>query len=323
MTETRSLHRKLAEVYAEVERIPKRGRAPAEMGGFEFVQVGDAADPIRAALAKRSLTMLPSAIDVTGQTEHEDSRQRTVTTIDVRVTWIVTDGETGETATITSMGCGSDRGDKYVPKALSNAMKYAILLGFLMPTGDDPELTDSSDRQARRPRSAPAGLEPPPGGPRSTPPGPPDPGPKEELLGVLTKAGTVKPGGAEGYKLEARQSPDGMSLGFRLEVDGDRAIPQVLLEGQLAADVVDATGGKPESLAGQWAKVRGQLFTVSQAGRTTFYRLRVSSIETREWALPAPEPTPEAPSQPLFDAETEAQLDRAAEARVPAHAALP
>jgi hypothetical protein len=50
MAETRSLHRKLAQVMYEAERIPKRGKAPAAMGGFEFVQVGDAADFIRKAL---------------------------------------------------------------------------------------------------------------------------------------------------------------------------------------------------------------------------------------------------------------------------------
>ena len=69
MTETRSLHSKLAQVMYEVDRIPKNGRAPAAIGGFEFVQVGDAADVIRKALAEHSVSMLPSAIELLSETK--------------------------------------------------------------------------------------------------------------------------------------------------------------------------------------------------------------------------------------------------------------
>ena len=64
MPETHSLHRKLSEIYAAVDRIPKRGKAPREMGGFPFVQVGDVADAIRKELAARKLTMLPTQLDM-------------------------------------------------------------------------------------------------------------------------------------------------------------------------------------------------------------------------------------------------------------------
>ena len=70
MPDKLSLHGKLAQVMYEAERIPKRGRAPAAMGGFEFVQVGDAADVIRKALAEHKVSMIPSAIEFVDSIEH-------------------------------------------------------------------------------------------------------------------------------------------------------------------------------------------------------------------------------------------------------------
>ena len=134
---------------AEVDRIPKNGRAPKEMGGFEFVQVGDAADAIRKALGTRGVSMLPTSIEILGEKEHETKNGGVMTTYTIRTTWTLTDGESGETSVIQSIGTGADRGDKFAPKAQTNAMKYALLMGFLMSTGDDPEMQDTSDRRKR------------------------------------------------------------------------------------------------------------------------------------------------------------------------------
>jgi len=138
------LHGKLAEVMLAVGRIPKNGTAPAAMGGYKFVQVGDAADAIRKELGVRGVSMLPEAIEEISLQVGGGSRGNT-TTQTVRTTWRLTDGETGETATIQSMGTGQDNGDKYSPKAQTNAMKYALLMGFLLSTGDDPEASDLSE----------------------------------------------------------------------------------------------------------------------------------------------------------------------------------
>src|SRR6185369_556199 len=84
---TLSLHRKLAQVMHEVGRIPKNGTAPQAMGGFKFVEVGDAADAIRVALAEKLVSMIPTAIEVVGETEHPTSSGKMMTTLTVRTTW--------------------------------------------------------------------------------------------------------------------------------------------------------------------------------------------------------------------------------------------
>jgi hypothetical protein len=157
MTETRSLHRKLAQVMWEAERIPKNGRAPQAMGGFAFVQVGDAADFIRKALAEKVITMMPTAIRIVGQTDHATKAGGSMTTVDIVTDWTITDGESGESIVIQSFGAGADAGDKYSGKAQTNAMKYALLMGFLLSTGDDPELSEAA---AAHPPAATASAAP-------------------------------------------------------------------------------------------------------------------------------------------------------------------
>ena len=262
-TETRSLHRKLAEVMADVERIPKRGKAPPEMGGFAFAQVGDALDPIRKAMAERHLTMVPTGIEIAGQSEHEGIGGRgqpvTTTTLDLRVTWTVTDGDTGESLTFQSIGAGADRGDKYTGKAMTNALKYAILVPFLLPTGDDPELSNSEER-GRRP--SPAAT----------------PGADGSLIGTVEK-------GKPPVDYELRQRPDGPIAGFAL-VEGRQKL-QVLASGALA----EALAVWLPQMTGQRVKVWGTIDMVpwEKGGKKMppYRRVTLERIETPDFTLPA------------------------------------
>ena len=57
------------------------------------------------------------------------------------------DVDTGETITAKVAGQGLDSGDKAPYKAMTGALKYALLQSFLLATGDDPE----DERAARSP----------------------------------------------------------------------------------------------------------------------------------------------------------------------------
>lgn len=284
----RGLHAKLAEVMAEAGRIPKNGQYQGQ-GAFKYVMVGDAADAIRKALGERKVSMLPSQVDVVSEAEHATKSGGTMTTITIRTTWTLVDGETGETATIQSIGTGADSGDKASPKAQTNAMKYALLMGFLLSTGDDPEQSDSSDRQSKA-----VGQE------------------RLDHLGNLQKAGKVAKGGPDQYQGEFRQTPDGRVIGFRLNIEGDdKSIPQVVVTGPIGDALYMALG--EESLIGQHITVKGQLYNVRAEGRATYYRLIVGErptdfIETEDFRIPArpedagaTETAAEAETLPAFD----------------------
>lgn len=144
-----SLHRKLAAVMAAVGYVPKNGQGP----GYKFASATDVADKVRGELAARNLTMLPAHIERWGDPgETTLSGKQSVVTL--KVQWLITDGDSGESVTIESVGTGADSGDKATNKAQTIAMKYAMLLAFAIPTGDDPE-ADNGDAPVRRAARAP------------------------------------------------------------------------------------------------------------------------------------------------------------------------
>ena len=144
------LHRKLAEVMAEVGRVPKRGRN--EFHKYDYATEADIVEAVRDALSSRSVSLVPSVRQVL--------RDGTLTT--VLMAFQFTDGETGETSTHDWAGTGDDKGDKGLYKAMTGALKYFLLKTFLLPTGDDPEADAETDKRAagvaRQPRGkAPSG----------------------------------------------------------------------------------------------------------------------------------------------------------------------
>src|SRR6185369_947207 len=175
-------------------------------------------------------------------------------------------------------------GDKAAPKAQSNAMKYALLMGFLLSTGDDPEQTDTSDRQSRpAPPRLPARhdwrtVEPPSTDvtAASTPYQE-----AEELIGRVRRRGIIRNGSAESYKLDARIGPEGHAIGFRLEVGPEKHIPQCLVAGPLGELLYQATSEHPETLVGVPATVAGILYYVKDNRDNSWYRLHVDRIDTK------------------------------------------
>jgi hypothetical protein len=299
-TETRSLHRKLAQVMYEVERIPKRGRAPAAMGGFEFVQVGDAADVIRKALAENGVTMIPTAIELISEAESETQSKKLMTTVTVRTTWTITDGDSGEMAVIQSMGSGADTGDKAIPKAQSNAMKYALLMGFLLSTGDDPELTDSSDRQ-RRTHTGTVEAGHPPRVPEPAHAPPDAEVHREEITGIVSIGTSNQSDG------KLRETPTGWMLGFNLTT-GPRRWVRVLVRDDMALRLahgdIELRPSLPLKVFGPVEKAEDHV-----GDRIVRYqRVTAEKITADEWELPGPPPQT---GPGLFDAATEQELDGA------------
>lgn len=285
----KGLHAKLAEVMAEASRIPKNGTAPAAMGGFKFVQVGDAADYIRKALGERGVSMLPTTLEIVGESEHATKSGGAMTTVALRITWTLTDGETGESTTFQSYGVGADTGDKYSGKATTTAMKYALLSGFQLSTGDDVELADTSDRRSRRSADAAVARQ----GVVSAPLPPRD----AATTGLVGKAEVGK-GDAD---FELRQTPDrGYRIAFKLA------------EGK-GGFKAEAFGPLAEMIAANRPAIEGQFVTCWGGIRTeamppkpdgyvvrfdvlTITRLKVGALD-----LSAPDEPDEQPADADFD----------------------
>jgi hypothetical protein len=137
-----SLASKIAKVMQAVGYVEKGGTNAAQ--GYKFVQASAVADKVRAELVKLNISMTPSQVGIVNMGLTPSGKQSTITLL---YTWTLTDGETGETLNFQSVGTGADSGDKAAYKAATGALKYALLTGFLIPTGDDPEADARTDEE--------------------------------------------------------------------------------------------------------------------------------------------------------------------------------
>lgn len=156
-TAPRSLYAKLAEVTAEIGYVKKAGRN--KFHGYDYVTEADLVDAVREKLASRNVIVLPSLIGYNERAvTSEKGKHSTITT--VRVAFTFCDGDSGETLRAEWAGAGDDPADKGLYKAYTGAVKYFLMKSFLIPTGDDPEADDGTDRRSAGGQSSPPRTQP-------------------------------------------------------------------------------------------------------------------------------------------------------------------
>jgi hypothetical protein len=144
---TPSIARKLAEVALEVERIPKRGRN--DFHNYDYATESDILAAVRKGLAERHVTLQPAVLEES--TRSVGTKGHMVTMLKMQMQWH--DGESGESMYVPWMGWGVDASDKGGYKAITGAEKYFLLKTFLIPTGDDPEVSSDADKIETTPRT--------------------------------------------------------------------------------------------------------------------------------------------------------------------------
>lgn len=154
----RSLVRKLAEVMGDVERIPKSGYN--DFHRYSYATEADIVAAVRKGLAARNVMIVHKVDDLKWRLPVKASGESGSPIATVSVTFTAIDGDSGETLPVAqTIGEGQDSGDKAVYKALTGALKYAVLKLFLIPTGDDPEA--AKKRKAAGEAGEPARRDPP------------------------------------------------------------------------------------------------------------------------------------------------------------------
>lgn len=176
---------KMAAAMAEVGRVEKRGRNTAQ--DYKYARADDVAEQTRGVLAKHGIALFADVLEdgvreIVIPPAKEGFTGKTLRVSRVRVAWTFVDSETGESRTVHTPGEGMDSGDKGIYKAMTGAMKYALMLGFLIPTGDgDPERASEADEvetnggsNAEKLRAKVAAATKPPEKPDTTPKTPAD-----------------------------------------------------------------------------------------------------------------------------------------------------
>jgi hypothetical protein len=139
----------MAKVMAEVPAVPKADRNSAQ--NFSFRGVDAVVNALGPALRKHGVIILPHLNTI--KTEQvEIGRNKTVmnaVTVDMSYTFM---GPEGDQVCVRVPGESLDAGDKATPKAMSVALRTALLQTFALPTDEkDPDM----DTYERAPAEAP------------------------------------------------------------------------------------------------------------------------------------------------------------------------
>ncbi|MGO9606231.1 MAG: ERF family protein [Candidatus Binataceae bacterium] len=131
-----NLRQKLAEVRRRIGYVQKRGHN--ERHNYSYVTAADIAGAVGDILAELGVVVVPRLESIAhepvrnGRTDGEHLTH-------VVMSYSFVDVDTADEITVKVAGEGVDAGDKAPYKAMTGALKYALLQSFLLATGDDPE----------------------------------------------------------------------------------------------------------------------------------------------------------------------------------------
>lgn len=131
-----SLVQKLANVLGNSERVAKNGFN--KFHNYAYATEADISASVRTEMAKQGLMMIPTVENIEWQVvETNGGKKEKLCT----VSWLFTmlDADSDAKIEFRNVGQGQDSGDKAFYKAATGALKYALKMLFLIPTGDDPE----------------------------------------------------------------------------------------------------------------------------------------------------------------------------------------
>jgi hypothetical protein len=132
-----NLRQKLAVVRRRLVYVQKRGYN--SRFNYNYVTAADIAGAVGDILAELGVVVVPRLESIS----HEAARAQGSTEAEhvarVVMSYSFVDVDTAEEITVKTAGEGLDSGDKAPYKAMTGALKYALLQSFLLATGDDPE----------------------------------------------------------------------------------------------------------------------------------------------------------------------------------------
>lgn len=143
-------------VMNEVKSIDKTmdvGTGSAVYKGVSDKVVKEILQPV---MVKHGLAIVPVKVDGKATTERWEettekygTKQKQSTFTEVSTEYLLIHAESGETLTIAGYGHGVDSQDKGAGKAMTYALKYALLYMFMIPTGkiDDADTEHSDEKE--------------------------------------------------------------------------------------------------------------------------------------------------------------------------------
>ena len=128
-----NLREKFAEVRRRLGYIRRRGHN--ERHNYSYVMAADLAGAVGDILAELGVVVIPQLQSISTETPRSSNERIARIVMNYRFV----DARSGEELTVRVAGEGADTGDKAPYKAMTGALKYALLQSFLLASGDAPE----------------------------------------------------------------------------------------------------------------------------------------------------------------------------------------
>jgi hypothetical protein len=119
---------KLVKIMDSLGAVEKKGYNKHQ--NYKYMREVDVMEALKAELIANKIVMLTSSKFVDIQKKEHKDKTDFITTVETQHTFI--DSESGETLTISSVGSGYDSSDKGAAKAITSAVKYAIMKTFMI-----------------------------------------------------------------------------------------------------------------------------------------------------------------------------------------------
>lgn len=150
----------MAEIYKAIAAVNKQIKPIGkdrtnQQQGFKFRGIDDVMNELHSLFAANEIFILQTVNEV-NVTERTNAKGTALFYVRINVTYQFTHSD-GSHADITVYGEAMDSGDKATTKAMSIALKYALLQMFLIPTEEDkdPDAVAHEVKAAKLPASNP------------------------------------------------------------------------------------------------------------------------------------------------------------------------
>jgi len=165
------IYKKMSEIFKDVEFIGKNKKNQQQ--GYSFRGIDDMYNALHELFAKHEVFIISEVLKTTREERVTKSGGNIIYTIlDVKISFFTSDGSSVSSILI---GEAMDSADKSANKAMSAALKYAMMQTFLIPT-EELKDADSTTPDPSKPKEQ---TPTPPKLP--TPPKPPTPAKKEPV----------------------------------------------------------------------------------------------------------------------------------------------
>jgi hypothetical protein len=160
MSETKKIYAALSKVMGDVGAVSKSRNNPQQ--GYKFRGIDDVAQAVQPAFIKHGVVCVPSVVDVTREMIPTKSGGQ-MASVRLLVDHVFY-ADDGSSVVCRTLGEAMDSGDKASNKAMSAALKYALLETLCIPVDEpdrdteehSPQLAAKPPKQGKAPLSADA-----------------------------------------------------------------------------------------------------------------------------------------------------------------------